>query len=647
MAEYIEPEKFFLHIYDDAVITLDLETTGLDFMKDRILLWAFKYKDTKTVVNHKDFEKYRKVLHYILNKEDTLILGHNIKFDYKFIKKVIPDINCKFGCTYINQQIIMSGLDASFSLASLVDKYCQEVMDKRIRKNFIGRTNDLFTQDELDYALGDVEYIETIYNLQLDILKGYNLLNVQELESNCIPVYGDIEFTGFRVNRQYWQTEIIDYYTKELKFVKSLLDSIIVAYGESKYLNKFKSIDLFSGEEVFLEIGSRRSVKTGSPTTINWSSSQQITDVYKTLYKMKLLNYEEVETTGYDTIITYSGEFNKLSTASIEDQLEYLKMLSISSSDKSSEHLSAALYVYKKINKLLTSFGVNYLDKFVSEEDDRIHPEFHQIGTDTGRVSCSNPNMQQIPSINQFRGAFQAIPGWKLLTLDYSGAELRIIAEGSQDQTMITAFLNGEDLHSKMATVLWGIPVSKTENKDKRDQQKTVNFGLAYGAGPNKFKHLFSNDMDKAKQFIKKYFSTFPNIGKFLENLGTHSKTKNYSMTMSPYNRIRWYSYDTTNFKETSEVERAGKNQPIQGTCADIVKLATYRVHKFLKENYKDNAFIVNQVHDEIVIEFNAQLIEEEQFAKQIHNIMLEAGKTVIKSIPMEVDYNISTQWKK
>jgi len=269
-------------------------------------------------------------------------------------------------------------------------------------------------------------------------------------------------------------------------------------------------------------------------------------------------------------------------------------------------------------------------------------------------------NINQIPShgelATKIRASFEAPEGYKIVGGDYSGMELRIIAEFSKDPTWISVFNRGGDLHSELCAMTFGIPIEdvkkpfppKPEFK-YRDVQKTVDFGLSYGMSEFKLADTIQIDVKEAKKLISKFFSIVPQVEKFLTTIGNLGKTRGYIKTSKPFSRMRWFqqwqtAIETGDLKILGEIERASKNSPIQGSNADIVKLAMINIQKIIDENNYP-VEIIMQVYDELVC------LVKEEFAEEwkpiLEQEMITAAQIVIKSIPVEVDCKISTCWKK
>jgi DNA polymerase-1 len=300
------------------------------------------------------------------------------------------------------------------------------------------------------------------------------------------------------------------------------------------------------------------------------------------------------------------------------------------------------LLEYRSHEKTLGSFGEGLLAQ-INPVTKRIHPDFIQYGADTGRFSCSNPNVQQIPATSDFRACFIAPEGYKLVTCDYSQAELRILAELSGDPAFLGAFRDGGDLHKLAASQMFQVAVDQV-SKEQRSAAKAINFGLAYGMGPQGLAVRIDKTVDEARELINAYFKAFSGVQKWLEKAGRDSVRLSYSPT--PLGRKRFYNSlnsDDQDFRRRQgEIERQGKNAPIQGCNADMTKMALV----FLRERLQGYAArIVNTVHDEIVVEVREDQAEE--VCKLVEHEMIRAGQEILKEVPIVADAKIGDYWSK
>ncbi len=259
---------------------------------------------------------------------------------------------------------------------------------------------------------------------------------------------------------------------------------------------------------------------------------------------------------------------------------------------------------YREKNKLKNTY-IDVLPGLVDPEDGRIHTSYNQMGTSTGRISSSDPNLQNIPVRTEYgkqiRKAF--IPGKKydlLLASDYSQIELRILAHLSGDQNLIGSFNNDEDIHRRTASEVFGVEYEKVP-EDLRRKAKAINFGLIYGMTEFGLASRISISGDEARDYIKKYFARYPRVDVYLKSLIENAREKGYSTTM--FGRKRYIrELGSSNGRLRSLGERLAVNTPIQGSAADIMKLSTIILHRRLRKENMDSNIILH-VHDEIVLE--------------------------------------------
>ena len=305
--------------------------------------------------------------------------------------------------------------------------------------------------------------------------------------------------------------------------------------------------------------------------------------------------------------------------------------------EKINHPFAKTLLKYRKISKLISSF-VESLPKHINPKTGRIHPDFFQCGTETGRFSCKHPNMQQIPKEQVWRDLFIAPEGYKIITMDYSQIELRILAEYSQDQTFLNVYLTNQDLHCLTASRVFNIPLDEV-TKEQRDAAKTINFELCYGISAPVLAIKMNISLVQAIRFRLAYFKAYPQVKKTLQKLGVKAVKELYSETLS--GRKRYY-LRADSFPAEKSLEREGRNTPIQGTCADILKKAIM----YLSESLKPfDAQIVNLIHDEIVLEVRED--QAEMVKQVVEHDMIKAGQDFLKSVPVKVESTIDQCWKK
>ncbi len=346
-----------------------------------------------------------------------------------------------------------------------------------------------------------------------------------------------------------------------------------------------------------------------------------------------------------------------LSTSS--DELEKIKSL---------HPIVEKIMEFRELSKLQNTY-IDVLPKLVNKKTGRIHTTFNQAVTATGRLSSSDPNLQNIPIRTELgreiRNAFISGKGNDLIVADYSQIELRIVASLAKDKKMIEIFKKGEDIHTATAAAINNVPLDKV-TRDMRRAAKEVNFGVLYGMGAYGLSWRTKIPTWQAKDFIEKYFENFAGVKKYIKENLKFTKENGYCETL--FGRRRYLpELKSSNFQMRSGAERMATNHPIQGTAADLMKMAMIELDKKLKEyceknNYPERSnvilsgakeldssvpqndsggtMMILQVHDEIVLEV------KKEFSKDVAKIVKETMESVAKlNVPIEVDVNAGKRW--
>jgi len=298
------------------------------------------------------------------------------------------------------------------------------------------------------------------------------------------------------------------------------------------------------------------------------------------------------------------------------------------------------LIKYRELEKLLSTY-VKVLPEMVNPRTGRLHTHFYQNNVSTGRLSSDRPNLQNIPVRSKngklIRKGFIARPGWLLLSADYSQIELRLLAHFSKDKVMVEAFLNDLDIHSQTASEVSGISLDKVTSEE-RSIAKTVNFGLMYGQSSFGLAQTLGISRNQAKDYITKYFEKFARVKSFLDELKEIATQKGYSETL--YGRKRFIpELNNQNRMIKSMGERLAVNSPIQGTAADILKVAMINLDKKLSDQNLKSKMLL-QVHDELIFE-----VPEEEL-ELMKRILKEEMEGVVKlDVPLKVDMGIGVNW--
>jgi len=299
----------------------------------------------------------------------------------------------------------------------------------------------------------------------------------------------------------------------------------------------------------------------------------------------------------------------------------------------------ATLLEYRTVQKALTSYGENMIE-LINPVTKRLHADFRQIGAPTGRFACTNPNIQQVPHALEYRRCFSGYPdGRRLIIADYSQIELRILAEFSGDRGFIDAFNSGADLHRVTASQVFNASLDQV-TKEQRDFAKRLNFGVVYGIGAQRFALMTGLSVSDAENVLRRYFGTYRQLDNYLREAANRAVSERQARTAS--GRLVRFRYDENDRQQISMTQRNGKNTPIQGTSADILK----RALKLLKEELSEtSARVVNIIHDEIVVEADAD--EAESVAEKVERMMVTAAEDYLKTVPVKVEIEIADEWVK
>ncbi len=296
---------------------------------------------------------------------------------------------------------------------------------------------------------------------------------------------------------------------------------------------------------------------------------------------------------------------------------------------------------YRELSKLKSTY-VDALIGQVNPRTKRIHTSYHQAGTVTGRLASSNPNLQNIPIRTemgrQVRKAFVASPGWKLVAVDYSQVELRVVAHMAQDEAMIKAFNAGQDIHATTAAAIFGVELEEV-SKSQRRQAKAINFGLIYGMSSYGLTRTTDLTLAEAEDFIEAYFERFPGVKQYLDSMPQLAKDQGYVETMLGRRRYFPRLQSTSNYNALRQEGRGAINAPIQGTAADIMKLALLHVERALSASTLSTRILL-QVHDELVLE---SLLEEVNETVKLVRATMESAYQL--DVPLVTDARCGANW--
>ena len=581
-----ELEKIVEELESSPTIGLDTEGTKFDPFTAKLLLVQLSTKDKIYVIDATKVDLTP--IKHILEAERPLKIVQNAKFDYSLLKAQAGITLGSMFDTMLAERILTMGISREISLRTLADKYLGVQMDKSVRESFTdqreGAFKEGFSKEQLSYAAKDASVLPGIFEKQFRALQEEDLIETAKLEFSVVPVVAEMELRGSLIDQGKWRS-----YIAELKEKRDELNQEI--QKELRHLAPYSQVDLFGNES----------------DSINLDSPLQLLVAFKKL----------------------GEELTNTSEATLQ---------------KATHPLAKKLLEYRAYEKMITSFGESILEK-IHPITGRLHPDFIQLGADTGRFACNNPNLQQIPADSGFRSCFIATPGYKMITADYSQIELRIMAEVSGDPAFLEAFQKDVDLHTLTASQMFRIPIEKV-NKDKRFQAKSINFGLMYGRGPVSLASQIGLSVDESRKLLDVYFSKYKKVKAWLDSVGRQSVRQAFVRSLS--GRKRMFNLpdraDPDYQKLIGAIERQGKNMPIQGTSADITKYALVFIYKEIK-NRKLDAHLIHTVHDEIVTEVREDIVDE--VAKVVENQMIRAGEKLLEKVPVKVDLHISDCWEK
>jgi DNA polymerase I-like protein with 3'-5' exonuclease and polymerase domains len=632
--------------YNDAPsLGLDLETSGLDPHTSSSWLLSLRRPDSDVVHVIDTFMLDILPLKEVI--EGHLLLGANIGFDLKILRargirprRVYDVVIMGRLLTVGKYRGYKPNGDPIYTPNALTDqceKYLGFRLDKDMRSSFVmhpslvaayrkREESPAWTGEHIEYAAADVYCLHNIKLAQEQELGREGLSATAILENRLVPVTADMEYEGIYVDRDMWM-RIVDLAEAEL----------LRLHGE--ICNYFKGSANQLG--MFPEI-------TGSIYSINLRSPQQVQRCFA------------------DIGIQLSST-DKRALSQVKHPAA-VKMLELRAKQKQ-----------------LDNYGESWIG-FKNPVTGRIHSSLNQVRAESGRYASKEPNIQNVPNNPHnpfpkddprwssskskydptlpdytFHTCFRSRPGYTLLTCDYSQIELRIAAEVAGDETLKRVIRSGGDVHSQTASTMFNVPIEECgKGTDKRSQGKTLNFAVIYGLGDKALAEALGYDVtssekimresiNKAAKAKRKYFEAFQNVRAYVIAAQSDPFDKGYSTTM--LGRKRWYTLpdrerlpaDVANAIEAS-LKNQGANTPIQGTSADITKLAMVMIADDL---FYDGvpAAIVNCVHDEIVIEVRDDYVE--QVVKIAESRMIEAGEVVIKSVPVEIDYTVAGYWTK
>ncbi len=570
------------------VICYDTETTGIDANQAELVGLAFCVKPSEAFYvpipeDQKEAQRIVNEFKPILENENIEKIGQNIKYDNLMMKWYGVEVSGQFFDTMIAHYLCEPDLRHKLDyLAESYLKYKMVPIEMLIGKKGKNQMSmrDVPVEKVAEYAAEDADITLQLKSVMLEKLKEIGTEKLfNELEIPLIPVLTDMEYEGVRIN-----PDFLNNYSKTL---------------EKQIIEKERSIHKEAG------------------LPFNIASPKQVGEVLFTRMKIPY-RWRKTATEQYST------NEEKLS----ELALEY--------------PFAQSILDYRKLAKLKSTY-VDTLPLLVNPKTGRVHSSFNQARAATGRLSSENPNLQNIPirdeAGREIRKAFEPRDSDHiLLAADYSQIELRLIAQISGDEAMLESFLEGHDIHRATAAKVYGKNIDDV-TADERRNAKTVNFSIIYGAGATNLSRQLNIKRTEAKELIDQYFSQYQGLKNYMEKTVEFARKNGFVTTLMGRKRyIR--DIDSRNSLIRSNAERIAINTPIQGTAADMIKVAMINIHKALKEGGFKTKMIL-QVHDELV--FDAHKTEVEI----LRPIIEEKMKTAIPDlkVPILVGMDVGENW--
>ncbi len=581
--------QFISKVKEGEWLSIDLETTSVNPMEADIVGISFsiekdsgvyipiQHKDkTKTYFGKNELSTVLNIIKPVLESPKVPKTGQNIKYDLLILRRLGIIVKGIEFDTMIAAHLLHPEV-RSYKLDKLSEKYLNYSMMPI--EDLIGTGKNQISMAEV--SLEDI----TFYAAEdADIALQLTIILKEKLEQdNLWEFFKKVELSLIRV--------LIEMEFRGTFVQKELLDKLSEDYSE-----KIKTLiaDIYSL----------------SGTEFNVNSTQQLAQILFDIIKLP--------------------QIRKRSTA--EDVLERLK----------NDHpLPQKMLSYRKLNKLKNTY-LDPLTGFINQNSGRIHTSFNQTIAATGRLSSTNPNFQNIPirteQGREIRRAFKSQKkGWKIFSADYSQIELRIMAHLSQDKGLIEAFNNKEDIHTKTASSVYGISPEDVLPELRRTA-KVINFGIMYGAGPFRISQELGIPRNEAMTIIEAYFNQYTGIKKYFDKTINFAKEHKYVSTLLGRRRPVW-EIDSDNRIRREAAVRMAINMPIQGTAAEMIKLAMIDIQKEL-ESKKLESMMVLQIHDELVFEFPENELEP------LKDLIISKMENALSlSVPLLVDCGWGKSW--
>ena len=588
--QFIDNEKaqriLVQNLLGQKAVCFDTETTSLNEFEAELIGMSFSYRKGLAYYvpipeNREEALAVLDIFKPFFESEEILKIAHNFKFDYKILAQYGVEIRGELFDTMIAHYLLNpDGRHGMDYLSEIYLKYqpisIESLIGKKGKNQKTLREVSLETQT--NYAAEDADVTFQLYEVFSPQLKKENLEELfHKVEMPLMKILAKMELAGISLDTDWLSRESVDLEND----LRELEQKIFELSGEEFNMNSPKQLGEILFEKLKLDPKAKKT-KTGQ-----YSTSEEV--LQKLAYKHEIIQH---------------------------------------------------ILKYRTYQKLKSTY-VDALPSEIEPKDNRVHTTFSQTTAATGRLSSLNPNLQNIPIRTargqQIRGAFVAEEGKKIISADYSQIELRLIAELSGEDNMIKAFQNGEDIHASTASKLFKIPLDQVD-KTQRSQAKTVNFGIIYGQGAFALAEQTGLSRTEAKQMIDSYYENYPKLKIFMTEQVEKARKNGFVETILGRKR-HLKDINSNNFVVRGHAERNAVNAPIQGSAADIIKVAMINIDRALSEGGFKTKMLL-QVHDELLFEVPEEEIEP------IKALIKEKMESAVKTkVPLIVEVGIGNNW--
>ncbi len=581
-------KAFLGELQKQEVFVFDTETTSLNPYDAKLLGISFSWKAGEAYyVNVQNHAGWLKTLKDIFENPKVGKWGHNCKYDGEVLALAGINVSPLAFDSMIASYLLNSGSRAHSLDALAFNEFGHQMIPI---EELIGKKGkDQITMEQVaaetiaEYSGEDADYTYRLvkkFSPQLLSLKLQKLFD--DIEMPLIPVLQHIELAGVKIDSKF-----------------------LAALGKSMSTT-IKKLE--------------KQIHGYAKTDFNIKSPLQLTEVLFTTLKLSSEGLKKTKT-GISTAV---------------DELEKLQ---------GKHPIIDDIMEYRELTKLLSTY-IETLPELVQKQTGRVHTDFNQTVAATGRLSSNDPNLQNIPIRTELgreiRKAFIAEKGFQLVSVDYSQIELRVVASMAKEQKMIDAFKHGADIHQATAADIFGIPVADV-TKDQRSAAKEVNFGVLYGMGAYGLASRKKISREKAQDFIDRYFASRPKVAKYLEDTKAQARKRGYVETLFGRRR-NLPEINSSNGQIRAQAERIAVNLPVQGTAADILKLAMIACDKGLP-NISPKSRMILTVHDELVFEVpDADVKKVSAFVKQTMEGVYELAAPLVADVKVGENWGEMTQ---